>query len=169
MHLARRCIATLSLLLVLHAAGVRAQDLDIRSAPLGRTADGKTPTVAEHEGKVLIAFFWASWCPHCRSEMPVLENLQRKVPSAQLQVVAVNVEEADDFRRVRRALGDQFQMQLTHDADGASGRAFKRPDGIPYTVIFNRDGTVRATYSGWGESSLKRFVKDVNAALQSAP
>lgn len=169
MHHALRHVASLALLLTLHATSALAQDLDIRSAPLGRAADGKVPTVAEHEGKVLVAFFWASWCPHCRSEMPVLENLQRKVPSAQLQVVAINVEEADEFRRVRRALGDQLQMQLTHDIDGASGKAFRRPEGIPYTVIVNRDGTVRATYSGWGESSLKRFVKDVNAALQSVP
>lgn len=139
----------------------------LRLAPLGRLTDGAQPTVADYEGKVLVAFFWASWCGYCRKEMPVLERVQELAGEQQLRVVGINVEPSTDYRRVQRALAGKLRMQLSSDADGQAAQAFAAPKGVPYTVIFNRDGSVRATYHGWDETFIDGFAKNINAALTS--
>lgn len=138
---------------------------ELRHAPLGRMPDGAQPTVADYDGKVVVAFFWASWCGYCRKEIPVLERVQELAGQEQLRVVGINVEEAADFRRVQRALAGKLKMQLTSDADGVAAKAFVAPKGIPYTVIINRDGSVRATYQGWSDDFVDGFAKNINAAL----
>ncbi len=43
--------------------------------------------------------------------------------------------------------------------------AFGAPKSVPYTVILNRDGSLRGTYRGGSDSLLKPFAADINAAL----
>jgi len=55
-----------------------------RTAPpqfSGTTLDARQLSTAEHRGSVIVLNFWASWCLECRSEMPVLERVQREFSS----------------------------------------------------------------------------------------
>lgn len=139
------------------------------ATPLGRTVDGKELTLGELHPRALIVCFWASWCPHCRNELAALERLQRAVPAEHFRVVLVNTEPSDDWRRLRRRLEGQVSMLLTHDASEQVRKVFAAPTSVPYTVVLNRDGTVRTTFSGWGEGSLDWLIEQVNAALAVAP
>lgn len=134
--------------------------------PLGRTLDGKVVRLSDFEGKPVVVFFWASWCPHCRNELPELERLQMAARKDRVRVVAVNVEERDVFRKLHRPLSEKMEMLHLYDPGGDSARAFAKADGVPYTVVVRGDGRIVNTMSGWCESGcLDEVIQHVNGAL----
>ncbi|MFG6417082.1 TlpA family protein disulfide reductase [Roseateles sp. DC23W] len=170
----RGLLAWLGSTVLVASAGARAEEADppllqqaAPETPLGQTLDGKTVRLSDFAGKPVIVFFWASWCPYCRNELPVLENLQTKT-GERLPIIAVNVEERDVFRKLQRALAGKTKLTHTYDPGDASAQAFQKPSSLPYTVVLRADGSVAARQRGWGEDSVQVLVKHVNAVLADA-
>ncbi|KQW42758.1 MULTISPECIES: TlpA disulfide reductase family protein [unclassified Roseateles] len=156
------------------SAGVLADEAPLASpdrvapdASLGQALDGKALRLSDYEGRPVIVFFWASWCPYCRNELPVLERLQAKTRD-RMTIVAVNVEERAVFKKLQRVLADTTQLVHTYDPDTASAKAFAKPSSLPYTVVLRADRSVAATQKGWGEGSVDFIVKHVNTVLADA-
>lgn len=133
-------------------------------APLGQTLEGKAVQLSDFDGKPVIVFFWASWCPYCRNELPMLERLQGAI-GERMRVIAVNVEERAVFKKIHRALAETSKMLHTFDPGEASAKAFRKPSSLPYTLVLRGDGSVAARQAGWGEGSLEFIVEHVNATL----
>ena len=93
----------------------------------------------------------------------MLEAIQRSAGKTQLQVVAVNIEDRQQFRKLSRALSD-FTMTVAHDALGESSKAYGRT-GIPHLIIVGRDGRVQTVKIGYNEQGLDAIIAEVNAAL----
>ncbi len=55
--------------------------------------DGNVVSTAQWQGKVVILNFWATWCPPCREEIPILIELAKKYKDS-LLIVGVSVDEA---------------------------------------------------------------------------
>lgn len=146
----------------------RRDDFDA-GVPLGTSVDGKSWTVGDLPGRVLVVCFWAAWCPQCRAELPALERLQSAVSAEQLRVVLVNTEAASDWRRVSRQLEGKLKGLLTHDPDGAVRKAFTAPTSIPHTVMVGRDGRRRATLRGWSQESIDWLAEHADLALAEPP
>jgi thiol-disulfide isomerase/thioredoxin len=54
---------------------------------------GKT-SLAEQQGKVVLVYFWATWCGYCRKELPVaIEKIVRERRGQPFTVLAVSIEE----------------------------------------------------------------------------
>lgn len=76
---------------------IRHQFIQVRSAaPVPNIdlpcVDGSTLNLAKLRGKVVLVNFWATWCPACRVEMPMLDRLQQIKGRDRLAVVAVSVD-----------------------------------------------------------------------------
>lgn len=54
--------------------------------------DGSTTTFASFRGKVVLVNFWATWCPACRIELPLLDQLQQTAGGKDLQVIAISLD-----------------------------------------------------------------------------
>jgi len=59
------------------------------------TLDGKTVTLESLKGKTVLLDFWATWCPPCRVDTPVLDKLHEKYGS-QLAIVGLSIGEPRD-------------------------------------------------------------------------
>ena len=129
---------------------------------LGVTMDGSPVEVGQSAGKVTVVTFWASWCGPCRKELPMLEGLQR-VAKDRVQVVAVNIEDRDQFRRVARAL-DTLTLKITHDYNKSARDAYG-VKGIPHMLIIGRDGRILAVHRGYSENAIDGILDEINAAL----
>jgi len=136
--------------------------------PLGKRLDGEVVRLSDFAGMPVVVFFWSSWCPVCRTELPEMERLQLAARKERVRVVGINGEEKDVFRKLHRGLSDKMQMLHTYDPDQASNKAFAAPNSIPYTVVVRPDGTVAYTVSGWGEGQLAVIIRHINEALTAA-
>ena len=130
---------------------------------IGVTTDGDEIKVTQFAGKVLVVTFWASWCGPCMKELPMLEGIQKVAGKERIQVVAINIEEREKFRKVAKALSS-LNLQVTHDYGKKSSDAYG-VHGIPHMLIIGRDGKVLAAHRGYGDSSLDGIIAEVNAAL----
>jgi thiol-disulfide isomerase/thioredoxin len=102
--------------------------------------DGRPASLADHHGKVVLLNFWASWCPQCRTELPVLDALQASLDPARYQVLAVSTD-----REGKAAVApylkafDLRHLALGLDPEGALGRPMPSGDGpdphpAPFTI-----------------------------------
>jgi thiol-disulfide isomerase/thioredoxin len=104
----------------------------------GRTLDARQLSITEHRGAVIVLNFWASWCLECRSEMPILERLQREFSARGFVVIGVNARENKEaVARYAKELGLTFP--LVFDANGKIN-ALYGVIGLPTTFIVGRDG-----------------------------
>jgi len=55
--------------------------------------NGQQHKLDDYRGQVVLVNFWASWCPPCIQEMPVLERLKQKLTDLPFEILAVNVGE----------------------------------------------------------------------------
>jgi cytochrome c biogenesis protein CcmG/thiol:disulfide interchange protein DsbE len=105
--------------------------------------DGQPVRLADLRGKAVWINFWASWCPPCQSETPVIRDLAERYASRGLAVIGISVQETslDDVR----AYATRYQLGYTIATD-LSGYIFRlyRPPGLPTQVFVGPDGAIRS-------------------------
>ena len=124
------------------------------------------PGVEQHftanRGKVTLVMFWATWCPACKTEMPVLEQLRAKYPPEKLDVMAISV---DDTEQV---MAEYLKSQPTtvdvylSKAEVGSGFGVK---SIPALYVLDKGGQVAFNSAGvypfeMLDSVISQLVKD---------
>ncbi len=131
--------------------GDRAPELEIRAAdgtatPL-RDLSGVPVRLADLRGHPVWISFWASWCPPCQAETPVLRDTFAAYRDRGLALVAISVQEStvDDVR----AYATKYGLQYTVAAD-LSGDVFRqfRVYGLPTQLFLDADGIIRAIVQG---------------------
>jgi hypothetical protein len=93
----------------------------------------------------------------------MLARLQKVAGPDQIRVVAINIENAREFRRLAHRLS-QSELTLTHDSNGEVSAAYGR-GAIPHLVLIGRDGRILNVHRGYNEKQLDQIIADVNAAL----
>ena len=118
--------------------------------------DGATVRLSDLEGRVVLLNFWATWCGPCRTEMPRLEQLQRRHSSDDLAVLAVSHEEPSVTGKYLRERG--LAIRSLHDAGGAVFRRYQIA-AIPTSLVIDRHGVIRQRLLGAvGLSTLSKAV-----------
>ncbi|HEX7786128.1 MAG TPA: TlpA disulfide reductase family protein [Methylomirabilota bacterium] len=109
--------------------------------------DGGKSTLAEQQGKVVLIYFWATWCGYCRRELPAaVEKVVRQRKGQPFTVLAVNVEEPRDLVAAYvRETGITPPVLL--DRSGEVARAY-RVTATPTTYLIGRDGRLVARAAG---------------------
>jgi thiol-disulfide isomerase/thioredoxin len=136
---------------------------DVPPPRVGFDLSGEPVLLTSFSGKAIVVSFWATWCAYCLKELPILHNIQRAAGKDSMQVIAVNTESREVFRKAARTLKE---LDVLHAHDNSHQAQDKYGvKGIPHLVIVGRDGRVVAVYTGYSESSLDGIVADINRAL----
>ena len=169
----RLVLAGLAAILLASAAGACIAAPENKPLPLaagdvppdyvGKTLDGVSVKLSDHAGQVIVVSFWATWCPYCLKELPILNGMQTVAGKDHLYVLGVNTEERTVFRKVLKTV-EKLDMHFAYDPDGAARKAYG-VNGIPHMVIIGRDGKIVQVHRGYDESMLGTIVDEVNAAL----
>lgn len=109
--------------------------------------NGAPVRLADLRGKAVWINFWASWCPPCQSETPVLRDLAERYKDRGLVVVGISVQETnnDDVR----AYAERYQLGYTVAPD-FSGFIFHlyRLYALPTQFFVGPDGGIRTVVLG---------------------
>jgi thiol-disulfide isomerase/thioredoxin len=124
--------------------------------------------LSEQQGKIVVLTFWATWCAPCRKELPILENLQKKVGKDRLIVYAVPFAEPERTYGALVRTFRSWQVTLVDDPRGSIAREYGIK-AIPHLFLIGRDGRIAAEHTGYGDGSIQALVDDVNAAFRAAP
>jgi thiol-disulfide isomerase/thioredoxin len=118
--------------------------------------DGGLTDLGSLRGKVVLLSFWASWCPPCRRELPMLERLQQLVDPKSLEVVAVSIDEGgkpavEAF--LKRANVTRLRPYLDPRGEAASRVDQDIPApfilfGLPISYLIDRQGRVAGYITG---------------------
>ena len=104
--------------------------------------DGQAFDLAALRGKVVIVSFWATWCPPCRAEMPVLDAFYRRYHGQGLEMIGLSADrphDRSDVTKVMQSFGYPAAM-----LDDAKVNDFGTPSALPMTIVIDGHGIVRA-------------------------
>jgi thiol-disulfide isomerase/thioredoxin len=111
--------------------------------------DGKPIRMADlrKSGKAVWLNFFATWCPPCQSETPVLREISEKYADRGLEVIAVSVQETSPADVQDYA--DKYELKYTIGFDGA-GRIFRayKVYALPTQFFIDPMGVIRAVAQG---------------------
>ena len=102
---------------------------------------GKSWTLRDLKGSVVLVNFWATWCPPCRKEMPDLDALHKHFRKAGLVILSISDEPE---AKVRGYLADKhYAYPILLDPGGKAHESFAI-EGIPKSFVFDREGKLTA-------------------------
>ena len=115
--------------------------------------EGGEVVMASLRGKPLLINFWATWCPPCVREMPLLDGYAREYAPRGLQVLGLAVDGPSPVREFLLKTPVSFSIGLTGFAGTELARSLgNSTGGLPFTVLFDSAGT--AVQQKLGETHL---------------
>ncbi|MFN7782938.1 MAG: TlpA family protein disulfide reductase [Lysobacterales bacterium] len=125
-----------------------------------RRLDGSTVKLSDFDGRPLLINFWATWCPPCIEELPLLDALHQRSGADGLQVIGIAL---DDPAAVEKFLGElpvEFPMFLAQpgrvDLSTTLGNA---NSVLPYSVLIDAEGHIaKRKFGAFSEASLREWV-----------
>jgi peroxiredoxin/Ca2+-binding EF-hand superfamily protein len=138
---------------------------DIAPNFLGTDKDGNKVNVDELKGKIVIASFWVSWCKQCKDGLGILENLQNKVGSEILKVVAIGSKQDSKrlFKKYKNQLSD-FNLTLTHDSRGVISKNYGVKKA-PHLFIIGKDGKIIFMDSNYNQTPVNGIIEALKKEL----
>jgi thiol-disulfide isomerase/thioredoxin len=108
------------------------------------TPDGTTLTMASLRGKPLLVNFWATWCPPCIEELPLLSRFYEANWASGWQLVGLAVDQPDPVKRFLDRTPVAFPVAMAGLAGvDLSKQLGNDAGGLPFTVVFDAEGTLR--------------------------
>ena len=136
--------------------------LEAAPAYVFKTRDGADARLSDFRGKVVVVNVWAMWCAPCRTEMPTLARLAELYAGTDLVVLPINVDATAD------AIADAKSFIDVHEplplySDPKFQLPFELPGKgkMPQTVLLDRQGRIRAHFSGeadWASPEARALV-----------
>jgi cytochrome oxidase Cu insertion factor (SCO1/SenC/PrrC family) len=105
---------------------------------------GREVSLSDYRGRPVVLNFWATYCPPCRQEMPLIDSTAADHPGAVFLFVDVS-DDAGDATRLITKLG--IRSTVLVDPSGATSAAY-RVVGLPTTVFIRADGSIEGRYAG---------------------
>lgn len=107
---------------------------------------GQPVKLSSLNGKPIWINFWASWCPPCKVEMPIMKQVYTKYKNQGLVIVGVDMrEKVDEVKLFTGSNG--YDWTFVIDSDGqVTDRYFV--SGIPSHFFVGKDGLIKSIRVG---------------------
>jgi len=123
--------------------------------------DGNSVSLYDFEGDVILLNFFATWCPPCNEESPILEtNFWQQYQDQGFTVLAVNLlEEHAVVSAWVEALGLTFPVVFSPDY--SIWTLFPNSGGIPYNAILDQNMVLQLSHYSFDEDEAREMVESL--------
>jgi len=140
-------------------AGMGVIETPLRTDPLEvklPNSAGRYVRLDDFRDKIVFLNFWTSWCPSCRTEMPSMERLHRKLFGKNFAMVTVNIKEsASQVNNFFEEYKLTFTALLDTTGEVSAGLGIR---AIPTTFILDKSGKMIGSITGPREWDSKKTV-----------
>jgi cytochrome c biogenesis protein CcmG, thiol:disulfide interchange protein DsbE len=111
-----------------------------------KTINGKSVSLSDFRGDVVLLNFWATWCGPCQTEMPRFMRFQRQYGPQHFQVIGISMDDSDaPVRTFAAKLKVNYPIAVgTAKLAGSYGGIL----GMPITLLIDRSGNIAKRYEG---------------------
>ncbi|MEY4341141.1 MAG: hypothetical protein RL541_645 [Pseudomonadota bacterium] len=107
------------------------------------TPEGQILKMQDLQGKPLVINFWATWCPPCIEEMPLLDTFFRQNASKSWQMVGLAIDQPSRVRQYLSQNAVSYPIGLAGMTGTNLGRLLGNAQGgLPFTVVLDGQGGV---------------------------
>jgi thiol-disulfide isomerase/thioredoxin len=123
-------------------------------------AGGGSVDLASFRGRPLLINYWATWCPPCVAEMPLLDAFARRQGETGVAVVGIAMDDPERVAEFLKRVPVGYPNLLEPGSrDDSSVQLGNRRSVLPFSVLADAEGRVLATHAGsFDERSLQRWV-----------
>jgi thiol-disulfide isomerase/thioredoxin len=111
--------------------------------------DGEVSVGGGSAGATMLVFF-ATWCPHCNNEAPIISDLEGRYED--LRVMMIGIESEDDPEKVREFV-ERYDIAGPAVYQPSLGSTYQ-VSGYPTTYVLDGNDTIVAVHSGEAPSSV---------------
>ena len=130
------------------------------------TLDGEYLTSEDLQGKVVLLDFWATWCAPCRTALPALRRLSKKMKKDPFVLISLSSEDEGVIRAFVKANG----MNWPHyrDERGHFFQELFQARTLPTYVLIDHEGIIVFRSTGWSSSRERALTSRVSKAIKTA-
>ncbi|MBI5049515.1 MAG: TlpA family protein disulfide reductase [Nitrospirae bacterium] len=135
--------------------GTKAPDFTLKDI------SGKDISLSSFKGRPVLLNFWATWCPYCREERPLLNSLYKEYKNKGLIIVAVSTDKS--AQKVKDYL-KKIPMEFTLLIDNRKTAELYGVYALPTSFLLNRDGVIKQKFMGvrdWTDQASKKLIDEL--------
>jgi peroxiredoxin len=119
------------------------------------SVDGKTITLSQLRGKVVLLDFWATWCAPCRLAIPHLNDLYKAYRKRGLEIIGLSLDKASAERVRKFALNMGIEYIIIMANDELVKKYGISP--IPTTYLIDREGYIANKWVGFSQNLMSKI------------
>jgi thiol-disulfide isomerase/thioredoxin len=113
------------------------------------TPAGTELSLSSLRGRPLLVNFWATWCPPCVEEMPLLDRFYRENSASGWNVLGLAIDQPSSVRQFLSRTPVTFPIGLAGLQGTELGRSLgNQTGGLPFTVVIDAGGLIRQRKMG---------------------
>jgi peroxiredoxin len=128
------------------------------------TLTGETVKLSDYKGKKVILNFWATWCPPCKAEMPLMQNYYTQAKEENVEILAVNLTTKDrGLEKVEAFVKENnLTFPIPMDTEGEIGSIYQAVT-IPTSYMIDTEGRIQKKHIGpMDEKTMMDYIDNLD-------
>jgi peroxiredoxin len=130
-----------------------------------KDSDGRTVTLADYKGKVVLLNFWATWCGPCKVEIPWFVEFEQKYKDRGFAVLGVALDE-EGWEVVKPYINEAKVNYRIIMGNDSIAQLYGGVDNLPTSFILDQNGRIASTHIGLVDKS--NYENEISELLKNS-